>query len=129
VLAPGKRPLHTIIPALVTREGALWAVYGNMGGYMQPQGHAQVLVNLLDHGMTPQEAIDHPRHFHDQGVLLVEGRVPPAEVDKLRRWGHAVEVGPDYAQPCGGAQVIRMLDGGVRAAGSDPRKDGCALAQ
>ena len=47
----------------------------------------------------------------------------------MTRWGHAVEVGPDYAQPCGGAQVIRMLDGGVRAAGSDPRKDGCALAQ
>ena len=129
VLAPGKRPLHTIIPALVTREGALWAVYGNMGGFMQPQGHAQVLVNLHDHGMTPQEAVDHPRHFHDQGVLLVEGRVPRSEVDKLRRWGHEIEVGPDYAGPCGGAQIVRLLDDGVRAAGSDPRKDGCALAQ
>ncbi|HET8952892.1 MAG TPA: gamma-glutamyltransferase family protein [Solirubrobacteraceae bacterium] len=129
VLAPGKRPLHTIIPALVTQDGALWAVYGNMGGYMQPQGHAQVLVNLRDHGMPPQEAIDHPRHFHDQGVLLVEGRVPAAEVDKLRRWGHDVEVGPDYAGPCGGAQAIRVHEDGVRAAGSDPRKDGCALVQ
>jgi gamma-glutamyltranspeptidase / glutathione hydrolase len=129
VLAPGKRPLHTIIPALVTKDRALWAVYGNMGGYMQPQGHAQVLVNLHDHGMPPQEAVDHPRHFHDEGVLLVEGRVPAAEVDKLRRWGHEVEVGPDFAGPCGGAQVIRMHAGGVRAAGSDPRKDGCALAQ
>lgn len=129
VLAPGKRPLHTIIPALVTKDGELWAVYGNMGGFMQPQGHAQVLVNLHDHRMAPQEAVDHPRHFHDQGVLLVEGRVPEAEVAKLRRWGHEVEVGPDYAEPCGGAQVVRVLDGGVRAAGSDPRKDGCALAQ
>jgi gamma-glutamyltranspeptidase/glutathione hydrolase len=129
VLAPGKRPLHTIIPALVTRDGALWAVYGNMGGFMQPQGHAQVLVNLHDHGMTPQEAVDHPRHFHDEGVLLVEGRVPEAELEKLRRWGHRVEVGPDYAGPCGGAQVIRVHEDGVRAAGSDPRKDGCALAQ
>ena len=129
VLAPGKRPLHTLIPALVTRAGALWAVYGNMGGLMQPQGHAQVLVNLRDHGMAPQEAVDHPRHFHDRGVLLVEGRVPRAELDKLRRWGHRVEVGPPYARLTGGAQVVRLLDDGVRAAGSDPRKDGCALAQ
>jgi gamma-glutamyltranspeptidase/glutathione hydrolase len=129
VLAPGKRPLHTIIPALVTRDGALWAVYGNMGGFMQPQGHAQVLVNLHDHGMAPQEAVDHPRHFHDRGVLLAEGRVPEAEVQKLRRWGHDVEVGPPYTQQTGGAQVIRVHADGVRAAGSDPRKDGCALAQ
>ncbi len=96
---------------------------------MQPQGHAQVLVNLHDHGMAPQEAVDHPRHFHDEGVLLVEGRVPEAEVDKLRRWGHEVEVGPAYAEPTGGAQVVRLHEDGVRAAGSDPRKDGCALAQ
>jgi gamma-glutamyltranspeptidase/glutathione hydrolase len=129
VLEPGKRPLHTIIPALVTKGGELWAVYGNMGGFMQPQGHAQVLVNLRDHGMTAQQAVDHPRHFLDAGVLLVEGRVPEAEIAKLRRWGHDVVVGPEYAAPCGGAQVVRTLDGGVRAAGSDPRKDGCALAQ
>ena len=129
VLAPGKRPLHTIIPALVTREGRLWAVYGNMGGFMQPQGHAQVLVNLHDHGMPPQEAVDHPRHFHDAGVLLVEGRIPEDEVAKLRRWGHDVVVGPAYAEPTGGAQVVRVHEDGVRAAGSDPRKDGCALAQ
>jgi gamma-glutamyltranspeptidase/glutathione hydrolase len=129
VLAPGKRPLHTIIPALVTREGRLWAVYGNMGGYMQPQGHAQVLVNLHDHGMTPQEAVDHPRHFLDSGALLVEGRVPEAEIDKLRRWGHDVVVGAPYEELTGGAQVVRVHEDGVRAAGSDPRKDGCALTQ
>ena len=129
VLGPGRRPLHTIIPALVTKDGALWAVYGNMGGFMQPQGHAQVLVNLRDHGMRPQEAVEHPRHYLDAGVLLVEGRVPEAEIDKLRRWGHDVHVGPDYARPTGGAQVIRVHEDGVRAAGSDPRKDGCALAQ
>ena len=129
VLEPGKRPLHTIIPALVTRDGALWAVYGNMGGFMQPQGHAQVLVNLHDHGMTPQEAVDHPRHYHDAGVLLVEGRVPATEIAKLRRWGHDVVVGPAYAERTGGAQVVRLHTDGVRAAGSDPRKDGCALAQ
>ena len=128
-LAPGKRPLHTIIPALATKDDKLWAVFGVMGGFMQPQGHAQLLSNLIDHGMSPQEAVDHPRHFHDAGVLLVEGRVPADEVRKLREMGHRVEVGEDYAVPTGGAQLIRVFESGVRACGSDPRKDGCALAQ
>jgi gamma-glutamyltranspeptidase/glutathione hydrolase len=128
-LEPGKRPLHTIIPGLVTREGALWATFGVMGGPMQPQGHAQLLANLLDYGMSPQEAVDHPRHFHDGETLLVEGRIPDGEVEKLQRMGHRVEVGEDYVVPTGGAQLIRVLESRVRACGSDPRKDGCALAQ
>jgi gamma-glutamyltranspeptidase/glutathione hydrolase len=128
-LAPGKRPLHTIIPGLATREGALWAVFGNMGGPMQPQGHAQVLSNMIDHGMNPQQAVEHPRHFHEGASLLVEGRLPGSEVEKLRAMGHEVIVGADYEIPVGGAQVIRLLENGVRACGSDPRKDGCALAQ
>ena len=127
--APGKRPMHTIIPALATREGALWAVFGNMGGPMQPQGHAQVLSNLVDHGMSAQEAVDHPRHLHLDGTLFVEGRLPEHEVGRLREKGHAVEVGEDYIVPVGGAQLIRVHEDGVRACGSDPRKDGCALAQ
>jgi gamma-glutamyltranspeptidase / glutathione hydrolase len=128
-LEPGKRPLHTIIPGLATREGALWATFGVMGGPMQPQGHAQLLSNLIDHDMTPQDAVDHPRHFHEGGTLLVEGRVPEREVARLRSKGHDVEVGANYVIPTGGAQLIRILDSGVRACGSDPRKDGCALAQ
>ncbi len=130
-LAPEKRPLHTIIPGLATKDGALWAVFGNMGGPMQPQGHAQVLSNLIDHGMSPQEAVDHPRHFHDHatGNLLVEGRIPAYEVEKLRSLGHEVEVGENYIVPVGGAQLIRVHEDDVRACGSDPRKDGCALAQ
>ena len=152
-LAPGKRPLHTIIPGLATKDGALWATFGVMGGPMQPQGHVQLLSNLLDHGMSPQEAVEHPRHFHGSAArilsaspsraigpqdgagrrggdaLLVEGRVPEAEVEKLRSMGHNLEVGPDYAIPTGGAQLIRVLESDVRACGSDPRKDGCALAQ
>jgi gamma-glutamyltranspeptidase / glutathione hydrolase len=126
---PGKRPMHTIIPGLATRDGALWATFGVMGASMQPQGHAQLLSNLIDHRMSPQEAVDHPRHRHDGDTLLVEGRVPEHEVERLRSKGHNVEVGEDYMIPTGGAQLIRVLESGVRACGSDPRKDGCALAQ
>ena len=128
-LEPGKRPLHTIIPGLATKDGALWATFGVMGGPMQPQGHAQLLSNLIDHNMSPQDAVDHPRHFHQGDILLVEGRVPEGEVERLRSMGHNVEVGENYVAPTGGAQLIRVLEDGVRACGSDPRKDGCALAQ
>lgn len=130
-LEPGKRPLHTIIPGLATSSatGALWATFGVMGGSMQPQGHAQLLSNLIDHDMNPQDAVDHPRHFHEGDTLLVEGRVPEREVERLRSKGHNVEVGENYVIPTGGAQLIRLLEDGVRACGSDPRKDGCALAQ
>ena len=102
---------------------------GVMGGPMQPQGHAQLLANLIDYGMNPQEAVDHARHFHNDDVLLLEGRVPASEAEELRRRGHQVEVEQDYVIPAGGAQLIRVLKNGVRACGSDPRKDGCALAQ
>jgi len=128
-IAPGKRPMHTIIPGLATRDGALWAVFGVMGAAMQPQGHAQLLINLLDYGMDPQEAVDHPRHRHENGVLLIEGRVLADEIARLRARGHHIDVREDYMVPAGGAQLIRILDSGVRACGSDPRKDGCALAQ
>jgi gamma-glutamyltranspeptidase/glutathione hydrolase len=99
-----------------------------MAGSMQPQGHTQLLANLIDFGMSPQEAVDHPRHRHEGDRLLVEGRVPETEVEKLRALGHRVEVGEDYAIPTGGAQLICVFEDGVRACGSDPRKDGCALA-
>src|SRR5919202_1526128 len=118
-LAPGKRPVHTIIPGLATREGALWAVFGVMGALMQPQGHAQLLINLLDHGMSPQDAVDHPRNRHEDGTLFLERRVDEAEVDRLREMGHRVEVGADYIIPTGGAQLIRVHESGVRACGSD----------
>jgi gamma-glutamyltranspeptidase/glutathione hydrolase len=128
-IAPGKRPLHTLIPGLATRDGALWAVFGVMGAAMQPQGHAQLLINLLDYGMHPQQAVEHPRHRHENDVLLIEGRVPEEEIARLRNRGHRIEVREDFMIPAGGAQLIRILDNGVRACGSDPRKDGCALAQ
>ena len=73
--------------------------------------------------------MDHPRHRHEDGTLFLEGRVGEAEVERLREMGHRVEVGADYILRTGGAQLIRVLESGVRACGSDPRKDGCALAQ
>jgi gamma-glutamyltranspeptidase/glutathione hydrolase len=100
-----------------------------MGAAMQPQGHAQLLVNLLDYDMDPQEAADHPRHRHENGTLLVEGRVPEGELEKLRALGHRIQLKEDYMIPAGGAQLIRIFENGIRACGSDPRKDGCALAQ
>ena len=99
--------MHTIIPGLATREGALWAVFGVMGAAMQPQGHTQLLVNLLDYGMDPQEAADHPRHRHEDGNLLIEGRVPESEIEKLRALGHRIQLKEDYMIPAGGAQLIR----------------------
>jgi gamma-glutamyltranspeptidase / glutathione hydrolase len=79
--------------------------------------------------MSPQEAVDHPRHRHEGNTVLVEGRVPEAEIEELRRRDHHVELAADYAIPTGSGQLIRILDGGVRACGSDPRKDGCALTE
>ena len=129
-LGPGRRPFHTLIPGMVTREGALWAAFGVMGGHMQAQGHAQVIVNLADHGMEPQEAVDHPRHFlTEEGRLLVESRVPEAARRRLAAMGHDVVDAPAYALPTGSGQVVQLRPDGVRACGSDPRRDGCALAQ
>ena len=81
------------------------------------------------HGMDSQEAVDHPRHRHENGVLLIESRVPEGEIERLRGRGHRIEVKEDFMIPAGGAQLIRILENGVRACGSDPRKDGCALVQ
>ena len=130
-LSPRKRPMHTIIPGLATSAstGRLWATFGVMGGPMQPQGHTQLLANLIDYGMSPQEAVDHQRHFHNEDTLLVEGRLPEKEVSRLRDLGHRVTIGAHFEIPTGGAQLIRVLENGVRACGSDPRKDGCALVQ
>jgi len=123
-VAPGKRPLHTIIPGFVTREGSPWISFGVMGGSMQPQGHVQLLLNLLLFEMDLQEAIDAPRFRHFSGLRV--GLEPPLG-DEVRRGleglGHeVVELHPYSA---GGAQAVLRLDRGWAAA-SDPRKDGAA---
>ena len=129
-IAPGKRPYHTIIPAMVTRDDDLAICYGVMGGFMQPQGQVQVLCNLVDHGMSPQEALDAPRfcyHVEQRGPTYLEPACPPTIVRALRKRGHRLEV--SASGNYGGGQVIRVdPESGAYIAGSEPRNDGCALA-
>ncbi|KIC18063.1 gamma-glutamyltransferase family protein [Leisingera sp. ANG-DT] len=123
-LGPGKRPMHTIIPAMLTQDEEVTMPFGVMGGGYQPAGHARLVSNLLDFGMDLQSAIDAPRCFADAGLLKVERGYSDAVRQQLTDLGHKVEV-PDT--PLGGAQAIRIHASGVLEGASDPRKDGCAL--
>jgi gamma-glutamyltranspeptidase/glutathione hydrolase len=133
-LAPGKRPYHTIIPALATRpDGSLWASFGVMGGFMQPQGHLQVVVALVDDRLDPQAALDRPRFCIEDGrsggrVALEEG-IPPQVVAELAGMGHSVvSVRGHERAAFGRGQVILRGADGVLWGGSDPRADGCAMS-
>ena len=125
--APGKRPYQTIIPGFVTREGRPVMSFGVMGGTMQPQGHAQVMVRIADYNQSPQAACDGPRFRFVQGmdVSVEEGRFPAATLEGLQRRGHRIVTIDDYNQ-FGSAQLIWKLDGGYFTA-SDPRRDGQAV--
>ena len=122
---PGKRPMHTIIPALAFRDGRCELSFGVMGAHYQPMGHAQVITNMVDYGMDVQAAIDAPRAFFLGDSAVVERGLPEATVDGLRARRHDVVRAPS---PWGGAQAIGIdWQRGVLIGGSDPRKDGCAL--
>jgi gamma-glutamyltranspeptidase/glutathione hydrolase len=125
-LGPGKRPMHTIIPAMATKSGRAAVSFGVMGGAYQPMGHAHVFSNLADHGMDPQAAIDHPRLFWgEDGVLEAEAGIVDEVRAKLRARGHQVRAADP---PYGGGQVIVIdHESGFLIGGSDPRKDGLAL--
>jgi gamma-glutamyltranspeptidase/glutathione hydrolase len=131
--APGKRPFHTIIPGFVTKDGEAYLSFGVMGGDMQPQGHVQILLNLIDFGMNVQEAGDAPRLYHqgtfprtghvaDVGDLYLESGYPAETVRDLLRAGH--RVGHAYGL-YGGYQAILRKDG-VYYGASESRKDGQA---
>ena len=123
--APGKRPLHTIIPAMLKQGGEVTTTYGVMGGAYQPCGHARVLSNLVDYGMEPQAAVDAPRCFADVGGLNIERGYPTEVRTGLAEMGHQVAV-PET--PIGGSQMIVIdRENGVLIGASDPRKDGCAI--
>ncbi|WP_128478788.1 gamma-glutamyltransferase family protein [Halorussus pelagicus] len=128
-LEPGKRPFHTLIPGLAKFGADDWAAFGVMGGYMQPQGHVQVISNIVDYDMPLQAALDHPRwRYRESGELAVEGRLDGATQSKLARKGHDVRVLPPVM--FGGAQLTRVqgLDAGdpVISGATEPRKDGNA---
>ncbi len=135
--APGKRPFHTIIPAFVTKAGKPWLSFGVMGGAMQPQGHAQILMNLIDFGMNLQEAGDAPRIQHDGstepeaqyqpmadgGEVDLESGFPYETVRALMRKGHSVRFADG---PYGGYQAIMVNPQGGYIGASESRKDGQA---
>ena len=123
-LAPGKRPFHTLVPALARLGADDWLGFGVMGGYMQPQGHVQVLANLVDYEMPLQAALDAPRwRYRADGTLGVEERLPDGIASKLARRGHDVRV----LRPglFGGAQAVRN-NAGTLSGATEPRKDGQA---
>ena len=136
VFEPGKRPFHTIIPAFVMKDGEPWMSFGVMGGSMQPQGHVQILVNMVDFGMNTQEAGDAPRIRHtgssqptdevmeDGGTVYLENGYPEPVRERLRKMGHTVAT---EQTNYGGYQAIRR-DGkqGVYYGASESRKDGQA---
>lgn len=124
-LKGGKRPMHTIIPAMLAKDGKPIGTFGVMGGAYQPNGHARVVSNLVDYGMDPQEALDGARSFASEGVLEVERGYSRATLDRLGAMGHDARIAEG---PIGGGQMI-LLDEANNAliGGSDPRKDGCAL--
>jgi gamma-glutamyltranspeptidase / glutathione hydrolase len=136
VYAPGKRPFHTIIPAFVTKDGKPWLSFGVMGGAMQPQGHAQILINLIDFGMNLQEAGDVPRVRHDGsseptgermtdgGQIVLENGYPAGILKALEARGHKVKISNDG--DFGGYQAILRNAEGVYFGASESRKDGAA---
>ena len=123
-LEPSKRPLHTIIPAFVTRDGKPWLCYGVMGGDMQPQGHVQVFLNMVVFGMNPQEAGEAPRVRETGGGAALESGIAPDVVEALKALGHRIDSSPGGF---GGFQGI-LIDGatGVLRGATESRKDGCA---
>jgi gamma-glutamyltranspeptidase/glutathione hydrolase len=131
-LEPGKRPFHTLIPAMVLKDGKLLMSYGVMGGDIQAQGHSQVLVNLVDREMNLQQAIDAPRvrYISGKGVML-EDTLPANVIDGLVQRGHERVLPPagiKHRALMGGGQAIMIdPDTGALSGGSDPRKDGIAI--
>jgi gamma-glutamyltranspeptidase/glutathione hydrolase len=125
MVAPNKRPMHTIIPAMAFKGGKPQFVFGVMGGQYQPMGQSWVLANVLNYGMDPQAALDLPRIFPFAGKVDVERGIPASVRAALEAKGHKLV---DIDLPHGGGQMIRIdHERGILIGGSDPRKDGCAL--
>lgn len=140
VYAPGKRPFHTIIPAFIMRNGAPLMSFGLMGGSMQPQGHVQILINMIDYGMNPQEAGDAARMNHSGGrqptgsgaddllgTLYLEPGVSADTITALQKMGHRVEVITNGVMFGGYQAIYRDPQTGVYIGATEMRKDGLAI--
>ena len=127
-LEPGKRPYHTIIPGFLTRDGEAVGPFGVMGGFMQPQGHMQVLINTLEQGMNPQQALDAPRWQWTGGLNVdLEHGFPATLAHELEGRGHKIRFEPESAS-FGRGQIIWRDQRGTLVGGSDPRADGFVAA-
>ncbi len=133
-LAGGKRPYHTIIPGMAVKDGELWASFGVMGGFMQPQGHFQVINAMLDDDLNPQEALNRPRFCLMDGtsdsVLALEDGIPVKTMARLAELGHPIRPVAGRGRGLfGDGQIIRRdANTGLLYGGSDPRKDGLTAA-
>ena len=125
---PNKRPYHTIIPGFITKDGQPWSSFGVMGGFMQPQGHLQVGVNMIDFGMDPQTALDAPRFnwLRDKEVAI-EPAMAAYTLQALASYGHQLHPQPTQLHYGGGQAIIRDAESGILIGGSEPRNDGMAV--
>ncbi len=124
-IAPGKRPMHTLVPAMAYKGGEPWMSFGVMGANFQPMGHVYMMSNVLDYGLDAQEALDAPRVFFEDGKLWLEEGVPVKVANDLKAMGHPVAMRPD---PWGGGQIIQFdRANGTLIGASDCRKDGMAI--
>jgi gamma-glutamyltranspeptidase/glutathione hydrolase len=121
---PAKRPLHTIIPAIVKEKGVIKIPFGVMGGQYQATGHVRILSNIYDFGMGIQTALDAPRSFFENGSLKIERGYDENVVQQLSNLGHNID---QKIGPIGGAQAIKIYEHGILEGASDPRKDGSAI--
>jgi gamma-glutamyltranspeptidase/glutathione hydrolase len=132
VLAGGKRPFHTIIPAFM-EKGDQHMGFGIMGGSVQPLAHALFVSNYVDYGRNIQEALEAPRFWKNNAAgcdVTVEARMPPSMLDQLRDLGHLIQVRKEYIEPMGrGQAILHDSKTGVNYAASDPRADGAAIPE
>ena len=129
VVAPGKRPMHTLNPLLLRRDGQAYMVLGTPGGPSQVYTNSILLLRLLEHGMDLQRALDAPRWFRTPaGEIMVESSVPQDVREELVARGHRVTAYPPHSVAMGGAGIVRANENGLRAAGADPRRESYAVA-
>ena len=128
-LSPKKRPYHTIIPAIATKDEELWLSFGVMGGFQQPQGHLQVVMNMVDFDLKPQQSLDAPRFRVDldSDYVWLEDQLHEKISKTLKNFGHPIKVMSEGMQFGGGQILERKFDSGLIIGGSDSRKDGCVV--